>query len=135
MISPCVFLNFLKKMQHCKILKLFCFLLAHFNSSLNKYLFFKFISKCQKEILKEILCVIFVFYLSLTLIAENSWHLKPLHFNFLHNILFNYLSNVFNGLVIRSFVMMPHYITKISLYVTFSLDFHPYVSEQEVNIS
>ena len=32
-------------------MKLFCFLLTHFNSFSNKYLFFKFIGKCQKEML------------------------------------------------------------------------------------
>ena len=35
-----------------KILKLFCFVLAHFNSFLKNYLFFKFINKCQKGILR-----------------------------------------------------------------------------------
>ena len=34
------------------MLKLFCFLLTHFNSFLKNYLFFKFINKCQKEILR-----------------------------------------------------------------------------------
>ena len=33
-------------------IKIVCFLLAHFNSFFNNYLFFKFISKCQKEILR-----------------------------------------------------------------------------------
>ena len=34
------------------MLKLFCFFLAHFNSFFNNYLFFKFMNKCQKEILR-----------------------------------------------------------------------------------
>ena len=38
----------------CNIIniKIICFLLAHFNIFFSNYLFFKFINKCQKEILK-----------------------------------------------------------------------------------
>ena len=46
-ISTGVFLQFLNFVN----IKTICFLLAHFNS-FNNYLFFKFISKCQKEILR-----------------------------------------------------------------------------------
>ena len=50
MISAGVFLYFFLNAA-LYILKLFCILLAHFNSFLNNYLFSKFINKCQKEIL------------------------------------------------------------------------------------
>ena len=38
----------------CKCVKwwIICFLFAHFNSFFSNYLFFKFINKCQKEILR-----------------------------------------------------------------------------------
>ena len=52
MIYPDVFLYFLKKWIIVNIKKLFCFLLAHFSSYFNKWLFFKFINKCQKQILR-----------------------------------------------------------------------------------
>ena len=42
----------LKKKGTLSILKLFCFLLAHFNRFFNKCLFFKFINKFQNEILR-----------------------------------------------------------------------------------
>ena len=52
-IQRCLSLFFLKKCNIVNtVLKLFCFLLAHFNSFFNSYLFFKFINKCQKEILR-----------------------------------------------------------------------------------
>ena len=47
-----MFFFILLKNATLKILKLFWFLLAHFNIFLNNYLFFKFINKCQKEILR-----------------------------------------------------------------------------------
>ena len=52
MISPGTFLCFLKKYNILSI-KILTFLLVHFNNFYNKQLFFKFINKCQKEILKR----------------------------------------------------------------------------------
>ena len=49
-IYRCFSLFFFKKCNIVNI-KIICFLLAHFNSFINNYLFFKFINKCQKEIL------------------------------------------------------------------------------------
>ena len=47
--TGCVFLDFFFLNEALQILKLFCFLFAHFNNFLNNYLFFKFINKCQKK--------------------------------------------------------------------------------------
>ena len=52
MISTGVFLDFFQENETLQILELFCFLLTHFNSFLNNYLFIKFINKYQKEILR-----------------------------------------------------------------------------------
>ena len=43
---------FLKKIYNIVNIKITCFLLACFNSFFNNYLHFKFINKCQKEILR-----------------------------------------------------------------------------------
>ena len=43
---------FFLKMQHWINIKIILFLLAHFNSFFNNGLFFKFINKCQKKILR-----------------------------------------------------------------------------------
>ena len=51
MISTSVFL-YLKKKRSYVNTKIILFFLAHFNSFLNNYLFFKFTNKCQKEILR-----------------------------------------------------------------------------------
>ena len=50
MISPAVFLYFLKKYNIVNI-EIVTFLWAHFNSFFSKQLFFKFINKCRSEIL------------------------------------------------------------------------------------
>ena len=50
-IYRCFALFFLKKFVIVNI-KIILFLLASFNSFFNHYLFFKFINKCQKEILR-----------------------------------------------------------------------------------
>ena len=52
MISTGVFHYFFFKKCNIVNIKIVCFLLAHFNSFFNNYLFFKFINKCQKEILR-----------------------------------------------------------------------------------
>ena len=51
MVSTGVFLYFFKKYNIVNI-KIILFLLAHLNSFFNDYLFFKFINKCQKEIMR-----------------------------------------------------------------------------------
>ena len=83
-ISRCFSLYFLKK---CNILNItiILFLLAHFNSFFNNNLFFKFINKCQKEILRcappsSHVCDFLVYYLihmniyTLNLPVCNSGH-------------------------------------------------------------
>ena len=50
-IHRCFSLYFFKKCNIVNI-KIILFLLAHFNSFFNNNLFFKFINKCQKEILR-----------------------------------------------------------------------------------
>ena len=59
---------FLKKNSTLLIVKLLCFLLAHFKRFLNNFFFFKFINKYQKEILRcappsSHVCDFFVFYM------------------------------------------------------------------------
>ena len=54
---------FFKKKCNIANIEIICFLLAHFNNLFNNYLFFKFINKYQKEILRCAtpfsMCVIF----------------------------------------------------------------------------
>ena len=50
-IYSCFSLYFFKKCNIVNI-KIILFLLAHFNSFFNNYLFFKFINNCQKKILR-----------------------------------------------------------------------------------
>ena len=54
-VYRCFSLYFLKKCNIVNI-KIILFFIGHFNSFYNNYLFFKFINKCQKEILH--MCVI-----------------------------------------------------------------------------
>ena len=51
MISSGVFLYFVKKIQHCNYWNYFVFCLPFSVLFINKYLFIKFISKCQNNIL------------------------------------------------------------------------------------
>ena len=57
MTFPGVFLYFLKKkkkkIQHCKYIKLIIFFIDHFNksrSTFKKWMYFRFINKCQADI-------------------------------------------------------------------------------------
>ena len=52
MISTGVFLSFFKRKCNIVNNKIILFFIGSFQQFFNKYFFFKFINKCQKEILK-----------------------------------------------------------------------------------
>ena len=53
MISTGVFRYFYFFKSNIGNIQIICFLLAHFNSFFNNYFFFKFVNKCQKDILRS----------------------------------------------------------------------------------
>ena len=96
------FFIFLKKCNIVNI-EIICFLLAHFNSVFNNYLFFKFINKCQKKILRCVppsshvwdFCVMLLYWNEDSTFWKNE--LKGVHgryienkYTFLHKVVYKW---------------------------------------------
>ena len=80
-VYRCFSLYFFIKWNIANI-KIILFLLAHFNSFLNNSLFFKFINKCQKEILvcappSSHVCDFYFFVFLSLLMSQSVWHIDP----------------------------------------------------------